>query len=253
MKHVLRRFSGEQILVFEYMEGGSLYECLHQRPEGREPLTFEQRLRIAQDVALGLEYLHHGATPCIIHCDVKSANVLLTANLSAKISDFGTIVPAHEKTAYIGGSIRNNFNKGTCGYVDPVCVDTRSISIKSDVYSFGVLLLELMSGRKPLDDQGPFAGSLQADVLSVCEWLDPHIRHAADPTKLHLMIATARLCLQPSREDRPTMLEVVKLLGRGDRSPQDSFSIATFSTPVSTTASSGSLNSPAFDEEFRGN
>lgn len=121
------KYVDEQMLVSEYMENGSLYDVLHgiddeDKEEGSHTvMTFEQRVRIVRDVALALEYLHHGASPGIIHRDIKSANVLLDNRLSAKLADFGCFKQGHDNTFSMNSSLETTNYRGTFGYMDPTC------------------------------------------------------------------------------------------------------------------------------------
>jgi serine/threonine protein kinase len=185
------------------MEHGSLYDMLHgRRSEESYLLSFEQRLKIARDVALGLEYLHHGASPGIIHRDIKSANVLLDNRLSAKMADFGCFKQGHDNTFSINSPLETTNYRGTFGYMDPTLATSLTVSTKSDVYSFGVLVLELVTPCRP-----PLSSALSI--------VDPLIMddHATDVASLQLLVYTAYQCLNPVRDERPSMIEVVRLLG----------------------------------------
>ncbi|KAG0607368.1 hypothetical protein M758_8G023000 [Ceratodon purpureus] len=228
----------EQILVFEYMSNGSLHQQLHDHE--RPPLSFEIRFKIAQDVAQGLEYLHHGANPPIIHRDVKSANVLLDEKLSAKVADFGIFKLADSNTSR-NQSVETNV-KGSYGYMDPRQMDSGTISTKSDVYSFGVVLLELITGRRAIDQESLLShwaeGYYNRDEETLSEMLDPRLNKSFDISKLQLLVHTAQQCLLPSRDDRPSMSDVVRWLGGEPRSNWDSnSSTPLLSTGVSTSGS----------------
>lgn len=234
----------EQILVSELMKNGSLYSALHDQNQLGTPLTTDQRFRIAKDVAHGLEYLHHGAKPPIIHRDIKSANVLLSESFSAKLADFGLFKFGRDDAdTKINLSVATHV-KGSYGYMDPQSCSTGTISTKSDVYSFGVLLLELVSGRKAIHE-----GTLLSDWANQVfardqDWLshmvDPSLicnnnnktnnddnddddddddnknnreLSSSETTQLRLMSMVARDCLHDQRDRRPNMMEVVKMLG----------------------------------------
>jgi serine/threonine protein kinase len=100
------------------------------------------RVYIALDVARGLEYLHDGAVPPVIHRDIKSSNILLDQSMRARVADFG--LSREEMVDKHAANIR-----GTFGYLDPEYISTRTFTKKSDVYGFGVLLFELIAGRNP--------------------------------------------------------------------------------------------------------
>ncbi|XP_076921825.1 putative LRR receptor-like serine/threonine-protein kinase At4g29180 [Bidens hawaiensis] len=128
-------------LVYEYMPNGNLKSYISDI--NTHPLSWEMRLKIAIDAAQGLEYLHHGCRPAIIHRDVKSANILLDENLVAKIADFGLSkgLPDDQTTHILTDVI------GTAGYLDPEYRRSHELNEKSDVYSFGIVLLELITGQ----------------------------------------------------------------------------------------------------------
>uniref|UniRef100_A0A8R7JVU9 non-specific serine/threonine protein kinase n=1 Tax=Triticum urartu TaxID=4572 RepID=A0A8R7JVU9_TRIUA len=128
-------------LVYEYMSQGTLQEHI---AGSERSLHWRQRLRIALESAQGLEYLHKGCNPPLIHRDVKATNILLNARLEAKIADFG-LSKAFDH--HNGNYISTNTIVGTPGYVDPEYQATVQPTTKSDVYSFGVVLLELVTGK----------------------------------------------------------------------------------------------------------
>nr|KJB81849.1 hypothetical protein B456_013G164600 [Gossypium raimondii] len=132
---------GQHMLVYVYMSKGSLASHLYS--ENHEPLSWNLRVYIALDVARGLEYLHDGAVPPVIHRDIKSSNILLDQSMRARVADFG--LSREEMVDKHAANIR-----GTFGYLDPEYISTRTFTKKSDVYSFGVLLFELIAGRNPL-------------------------------------------------------------------------------------------------------
>ncbi|XP_074569541.1 putative leucine-rich repeat receptor-like serine/threonine-protein kinase At2g19230 [Curcuma longa] len=132
-------------LVCEFMPKGNLKDYL-KASDTNTPLKWEQRLQIANDAAQGLEYLHTGCKPPLVHRDVKTANILLNERLEAKISDFGlTKRFQDDNTDHTSTRI-----VGTIGYLDPEYCNNNQLSRKSDVYSFGVVLLELITGKSPI-------------------------------------------------------------------------------------------------------
>ncbi|KAM2419966.1 hypothetical protein EV1_026201 [Malus domestica] len=129
-------------LIYEYMANGNLKNSLSDA-ERSSQMTWEMRLHIAIDAAQGLEYLHHGCKPPIVHRDVKTANILLSENLEAKIADFGlSKVFASDIETQVVSTVM-----GTAGYLDPEYYNCQRLNEKSDVYSFGVVLLELITGQ----------------------------------------------------------------------------------------------------------
>ncbi|KAI5555563.1 hypothetical protein BDE02_19G090500 [Populus trichocarpa] len=131
-------------LVYEYMANGNLKEQLLENSTNM--LNWRERLQIAVDAAQGLEYLHNGCRPPIVHRDLKSSNILLTENLQAKIADFGL----SKAFATEGDSHVITDPAGTLGYIDPEFRASGNLNKKSDVYSFGILMCELITGQPPL-------------------------------------------------------------------------------------------------------
>ncbi|MCO5602996.1 hypothetical protein L7F22_057138 [Adiantum nelumboides] len=138
----------ECILVVEYVTNGNLRQHL----DGQYGIVLDlaTRLDIAIDVAHAITYLHLYADQSIIHRDIKSTNILLTDNFRAKVSDFGfsRIGPSDFNATHVSTQV-----KGTVGYVDPEYLKTYQLTQKSDVYSFGVLLVELFTGRRPIEQK----------------------------------------------------------------------------------------------------
>jgi len=138
--------SHSNLLVYEYMPNGNLFEALHSHSD----LDWPSRHKIALGAAHGLAYLHHDCSPAIIHRDVKSANILLDQFYEAKIADFG--VAKVLQACNIGGD-STTFFAGTHGYIAPEYAYSLKVTVKSDVYSFGVVLLELITGRRPIEPE----------------------------------------------------------------------------------------------------
>ncbi|KAH6803760.1 transmembrane kinase 1 [Perilla frutescens var. frutescens] len=141
----------EKLLVYEYMPQGTLSEHLFNwAEEGFQPLEWKRRLTIALDVARGVEYLHGLAHQSFIHRDLKPSNILLGDDMRAKVADFGLVRLAPEGK----GSIETRI-AGTFGYLAPEYAVTGRVTTKVDVFSFGVILMELITGRKALDESQP--------------------------------------------------------------------------------------------------
>lgn len=140
----------ERLLVYEYMPQGTLSRFLFNwKEEGLQPLEWMKRLTIALDVARGVEYLHGLAQQSFIHRDLKPSNILLGDDMRAKVADFGLVRLADGKA-----SIATKL-AGTFGYLAPEYAVTGRVSTKIDVFSFGVILMEIITGRKALDESFP--------------------------------------------------------------------------------------------------
>ncbi|XP_016500698.1 putative LRR receptor-like serine/threonine-protein kinase At5g48740 [Nicotiana tabacum] len=161
--------SKQQILVYEYLPGGSLADNLYGAMSKKLTLSWVRRLKIAVDAAKGLDYLHNGTEPRIIHRDVKSSNILLDADMNAKVSDFGLSKQVTQSDATHVSTVV----KGTAGYLDPEYYSTRQLTEKSDIYSFGVVLLELICGREPLSHSG------SPDSFNLVLWAKPYLQAGA--------------------------------------------------------------------------
>ncbi|XWS35199.1 hypothetical protein CRYUN_Cryun21dG0105700 [Craigia yunnanensis] len=141
----------ERLLVYEYMPQGTLGQHLFEwRENGCAPLTWKQRVTIALDVARGVEYLHSLAQQSFIHRDLKPSNILLGDDMRAKVADFGLVKNAPE-----GNYSLETRLAGTFGYLAPEYAATGRVTTKVDVYAFGVVLMEIITGRKALDETLP--------------------------------------------------------------------------------------------------
>ncbi|KAH9332085.1 hypothetical protein KI387_004193, partial [Taxus chinensis] len=214
---------GEQMLVYEYMPNGTLRDSL----SGKTGIYMDwrRRIRIALGSAKGLSYLHEHANPPIIHRDVKSENILLDGNLTAKVADFGLSKLVADGSINAGGKGHVSTQvKGTLGYLDPEYYMTQKLTEKSDVYGFGVVLMEILTARHPIE-RGKYIvrevkGALEMDGMKgVKEIVDPiliQLRdldseaesiHAGLPG-LENFVNVAVRCVEDGAADRPSMSEV---------------------------------------------
>ncbi|KEH40668.1 putative transferase, protein kinase RLK-Pelle-LRR-IX family [Medicago truncatula] len=142
----------EKLLVFEYMPQGTLSQHLFEwKDDGLKPLGWKSRLSIALDVARGVEYLHGLAQQIFIHRDLKPTNILLGDDMRAKVADFGLVRLAPEGKASL---IQTRF-AGTFGYMAPEYAVTGRVTTKLDVYSYGVILMEMITGKRVIDNNQP--------------------------------------------------------------------------------------------------
>ncbi|XP_057484444.1 calmodulin-binding receptor-like cytoplasmic kinase 1 isoform X1 [Actinidia eriantha] len=207
----------ERIIIVEYVANGTVREHL-DGTRGNE-LEIAEGLDIAIDVAHAVTYLHMNMDPPIIHRDIKASNILITEKLRAKVADFGL---ARIATADPGATHISTQVKGTAGYLDPEYLKTYQLTPKSYVYSFGVLLVELITGRHPLEPKRPLKEKVTAKWAlqrlkggDVVVAMDPRLRRSpASIMVVEKVLKLARQCLAPQRQSRPSMKECGEVLWR---------------------------------------
>lgn len=193
------------LLVYEFVSNGTLYDHLHVRPMS---LPWDDRLRIANEIAKAVAYLHSSVSIPIIHRDIKSANVLLDDVLTSKVADFGA--SRHIPIDRTGITTKV---QGTIGYMDPMYYYTRRLTEKSDVYSFGVILVELLTRKKPFsyissEDEGLVAHFVALLTKgSLVDILDPQVMEEGGKD-VEEVAALAASCIKLKGDDRPTMRQV---------------------------------------------
>ncbi|KAG5026109.1 hypothetical protein JHK86_022023 [Glycine max] len=204
----------ERLIVYEYMQNLSLHSHLHGHHSFEFLLDWNRRMNIAIGSAEGIVYLHHQATPHIIHRDIKASNVLLDSDFRARVADFGFAKLIPDGATHVTTKV-----KGTLGYLAPEYAMLGKANESCDVYSFGILLLELASGKRPIE-------KLNSTVRrSIVDWALPLVcekkfSEIADPRlngnyvegELKRVVLVALMCAQDLPEKRPTMLDVVELL-----------------------------------------
>lgn len=204
----------ERLLVYEYMKWGSLETVLHEKIKGSTALDWATRKKIAIGSARGLAFLHHSCIPHIIHRDMKSSNVLLDENMEARVSDFGMARLMNALDTHLSVSTL----AGTPGYVPPEYYQSFRCTTKGDVYSYGVILLELLSGRRPIDP-------VEFGDNNLVGWMKQNVKLKRAPDVFdsvlikdknievdlyqHLRIACECLDDRPWR--RPTMIQVLAM------------------------------------------
>ncbi|WVZ55463.1 hypothetical protein U9M48_006122 [Paspalum notatum var. saurae] len=211
--HGYLEFGGEQLIIVEYIPNGNLRE--HLDCVNGKVLEFSTRLEIAIDVAHAITYLHTYSDHPVIHRDIKSSNILLMNNCRAKVADFGFAKLVPTDSSHISTQV-----KGTAGYLDPEYLRTYQLNEKSDVYSFGVLLVELVTGRRPIEPKRQIIERVTAKwamekfvVGNAIQTLDPNLE-ATDAINLAVekMYELALQCLSPTKRNRPSMKRCVEIL-----------------------------------------
>ncbi|XP_060198316.1 protein kinase STUNTED-like [Lycium barbarum] len=206
------------LLVYDFLSRGSLEENLHGNK--KDPLMFgwKERYNVAIGVAEALEYLHGRDSQSVIHCDVKSSNILLSDDFEPQLSDFGLAKWATATSSHITCTDV----AGTFGYLAPEYFMYGKVNDKIDVYAFGVVLLELLSGRKPISNNCPKGQEslvIWAKPIVTCgkyaQLLDPQLSSDYDREQVERMVLAAALCIRRAPRARPQMSIVSKLL-KGD-------------------------------------
>ncbi|CAD6259117.1 unnamed protein product [Miscanthus lutarioriparius] len=208
------KVGNDRLLIYSYMENGSLDYWLHERADSGMLLDWQKRLRIAQGSARGLAYLHMSCDPHILHRDIKSSNILLDENFEAHLADFGLArlicgYETHVTTDVVG----------TLGYIPPEYGQSPVATYKGDIYSFGIVLLELLTGRRPVDMCRPKG---TRDVVSwvlqmkeegrETEVFHPSIHHKDNESQLMRILDIACLCVTAAPKSRPTSQQLVAWL-----------------------------------------
>jgi len=197
------------LLVYEFITNGTLSDHIHNKSLSSS-LSWEKRLKIVAETAGALAYLHSSTSMPIIHRDVKTTNILLDDNYTAKVSDFGAsrLVPLDQTQL-------TTLVQGTFGYLDPEYFHTNQLTEKSDVYSFGVVVAELLTGKEALSFNRPesdrnlalfFVSAIKEDRL--LQILEDHIVNEGSIEELKEVANLAKRCLRVRGEDRPSMKEV---------------------------------------------
>ena len=212
------RVGKDRLLIYPYMENGSLDHWLHERAdvEGGGALPWPARLSIARGAARGLAHLHATSEPRVLHRDIKSSNILLDARLEPRLADFGLarLVRAHDDTHVTTDLV------GTLGYIPPEYGHSSVATYRGDVYSLGVVLLELVTGRRPVDMARPAGGG--RDVTSWAlrmrreargdEVVDASVGERRHRDEACRVLDVACACVSDNPKSRPTAQQLVEWL-----------------------------------------
>ncbi|XP_021865966.2 probable LRR receptor-like serine/threonine-protein kinase At1g06840 isoform X1 [Spinacia oleracea] len=240
---------GEQVLVYEFMPNGTLREWLSGKSE--RTLNFVMRLRIALGASRGILYLHTEANPPIFHRDIKASNILLDANLTTKVADFGLshLAPVMDDEGSVPHHI-STIVKGTPGYLDPEYFLTHQLTDKSDVYSLGVVFLELLTGVPPISHGKNLVREVNAAQKSGSLFDIIDTRMGTYPSEcVERFIALGLRCCQDKPEMRPCMLDVVRELENVLQLVPDSMTMS--DTTSLQSCSSSSTTNPSLNKFAR--
>ncbi|CAN8248006.1 unnamed protein product [Cochlearia groenlandica] len=213
-----------RMLVYEYVDNGNLEQWLHGDGLGsKSPLTWDIRMNIVLGTAKGLMYLHESLEPKVVHRDIKSSNILLDRQWNSKVSDFGLAKLLGSEMSYVTTRVM-----GTFGYVAPEYASTGMLNERSDVYSFGVLVMEMISGRNPVDYSRPLG------EVNLVEWLkrmvsnrepegvlDPRMVEKPSLRSLKRTLLVALRCVDPNAQKRPKMGHIIHMLEAEDLVSRD--------------------------------
>ncbi|KAL6899196.1 hypothetical protein ACP4OV_005854 [Aristida adscensionis] len=204
----------QRMLVYEYVDNGNLEQWLHGDVGPVSPLTWDHRMKIILGTAKGLMYLHEGLDPKVVHRDVKSSNILLDKHWNAKLSDFGLAKLLGSERSYVTTRVM-----GTFGYVAPEYAGTGMLNETSDIYSFGILIMEIISGRVPVDYNRP------PGEVNLVDWLktmvssrnsdgvvDPKMPQKPTSRALKKALLVALRCVDPDARKRPRIGHVIHML-----------------------------------------
>ncbi len=210
------KHKNDLLIVYDYVPNGSL-DSLVFKPKNNRVLPWDKRFNILKGVAWGLLYLHEEWEQVVIHRDVKASNVLIDAEMNARLGDFGLArLYDHEKVSHTTNVV------GTIGYIAPELARTGKVSTSSDVFAYGMLLLEVAAGRRPIDS----TSFVLLDWVMEChqkgrigEAVDPKLNSIYMIEEAELVLELGLLCSHHRPEARPSMRQVTRYLSRDDPLP----------------------------------
>ncbi|KAL1322906.1 hypothetical protein HN51_067917 [Arachis hypogaea] len=189
---------GQRMLVYEFMSNGSLSNLLYDEDKD---LSWDDRLQIAVDISHGIQYLHEGAVPPVIHRDLKSANILLDHSVRAKVADFGLskeeVFDDHKSGL-----------KGTYGYMDPAYISTSKFTMKSDIYSFGIIIFELITAIHPHQNLMEYINLAAMDYDGIDGIIETQLVGKCNLEEVRKLAKIAHKCLHKSPRKRPSIGEI---------------------------------------------
>ncbi|XP_034682960.1 proline-rich receptor-like protein kinase PERK4 isoform X1 [Vitis riparia] len=245
---------GQRMLVYEFVHNKTLEHHLHVAGSGRPIMDWPSRMRIALGSAKGLAYLHEDCHPKIIHRDIKTANILLDYNFEAMVADFGLAKLSTDNCTHVSTRVM-----GTFGYLAPEYASSGKLTEKSDVFSYGVMLLELLTGRRPVDNAifeeslVDWARPLLSRALAegnYDELVDRFLENNYNTQEMARMVACAAASIRHSAKRRPKMSQIVRAL-EGDVSLEDLNDVTkTNQSPAYSTSMSSEYNTRIYNADM---
>ncbi|KAL3825912.1 hypothetical protein ACJIZ3_021941 [Penstemon smallii] len=204
----------QRLLVYDYMKNNSLSHTLLGTEQNRMKFTWTMRKNVSLGIARGLCYLHEEVNPHIVHRDIKSSNILLDQNFTAKLGDFGLSKLFRDNVSHISTGVA-----GTLGYLSPEYAHSGHLTRKADVYSFGVLLLEIVSGRPIVDYHLQYGDQFLVEKAwelykaeNLLELVDSVLKEEFSKEEAKRFLRVGLLCVQQTTKLRPAMSLAVKML-----------------------------------------
>ncbi|KAL7604797.1 hypothetical protein Lser_V15G17761 [Lactuca serriola] len=205
---------GCQLLIYSYMENGSLDFWLHEKTDGASRLDWPTRLKILQGASCGLSYMHQVCEPHIVHRDIKSSNILLDEQFEAYVADFGLSRLIHPYNTHVTTEL-----VGTLGYIPPEYSQSWIATLRGDIYSFGVVMLELLTGKRPMEIFRPKASRELVVWVNQLrregkqdEVFDTLLKGKGFEEEMLQVLDVACMCVNVNPLKRPSIKEVVDWL-----------------------------------------
>nr|CAB3455971.1 unnamed protein product [Digitaria exilis] len=217
-------YKGVPLLIYEYMEKGSLDQHLFQRggTSGQGDgsfLQWETRYGIARDIATGLHYVHHEHEPMVLHRDIKASNIMLDSNFRARLGDFGIACTVSADMSHATGFV------GTIGYIAPEYLGSNKATRQTDIYAFGLVILEIVTGKQHRDvppDDGHLTYWVwrlhrEGKILEAVDSVLTAGEVIAD--EAHRLLLLGLACTNPIPSNRPSMMEAVQVITKASQLP----------------------------------
>ncbi|KAF5771390.1 putative protein kinase RLK-Pelle-RLCK-V family [Helianthus annuus] len=228
----IKKFLSKRMLVYDYIDNGDLHQWLHGCTTRTSPLTWNIRMNIVLGIAKGLVYLHEDSEPIVVHKHLTSSSILLDRQWNPKISYIGITNLLRPK------SIARSLSRMS-GYIDPDYNFTCPFNEKNDIYSFGVVIMEIITGKIPME----FVEFSRKEYLvewvksKVCDQklddiVDPSLQEVPSSKELKRILLIALRCVDPEVENRPTIGDVIHMLQPRDLLLDDVSRNSSLATPI---------------------